>query len=138
MNNKPVEMFVFPIANYTDLIQSEVGSILSSRHWLTFTFHQIESDVKRKFDWLSGELNQRQLETLSKIITTSIRRLIQLGLVKKVKSSTTIERTWQWTDGIDSTVVTNLTSSKSVATDPSKVGNRALNAVDLFKMNSTI
>lgn len=131
---KSIQDQVFPIEGYTDKIQSEIEKVFSGRHWLTFTRHQIEEDVTKTLSWIK-ERTPGQDITFKFIVTTSIRRLIQLGKIKKVKGQTTVEATWQWTSSINDLIYKNITSDSNVAKDPSKVGNRAKNVVQMYHIN---
>jgi len=134
---KSIDDQVFPVAGYTDLIQSTIEQTFSDRYWLTFTRRELQSSIEQTLRWLknSSERNSRQETTLTHIVSTSIRRLIQLGKIKKVKSKLTTEATWQWTVGIDSAVYRNITSDECVAKDASKIGNRAKNLKQLHEIN---
>lgn len=126
---------VFPVTGYTDKIIVATGQVFASRPWLTFTRGQLTSEVTRQLDWLSGELSSGQTTTLSHVISTAIRLMIQRGLIKKVKGPMTIEPEWQSAEGINTELYKNLTGDDCVAKDPAKVGNRALNLKQLRKLN---
>jgi hypothetical protein len=132
--NSPSDM-VFPIQGYTDKIIDATGQVFVSRPWLTFTRSQLTADVIRGLPWLTVELSAKQSTVLNHIISTSIRLLIQRGIIKKVKGPMTVEAEWQAKDGIAAGVYVNLTGDDCVAKNPTKVGNRALNLKQLRELN---
>lgn len=131
-----IELMVFPVVGYTDIIQNTVCEIFTTRQWLTFTRKQITNEVIQKLDFLKGDLTQHQTTVLDHIISNSIRLMIQRNVIKKVKGPTTVDPEWQSNQGINQNIYKILTSSTDVAKNPNKVSNRALNAKKISLINA--
>jgi len=132
---KTLTEMVFPIEGYTDKIHAALEQGFASRPWLTYTKSQMVADLERTLPWTRGR-SEHQESVFNKVFTTGLRRLIQLGKVKKVVCKLTTEPTFQWTEGINVKVYKNITGSSAVAKDPSQIGNRSLNARQIFEINT--
>lgn len=134
---KPTTEMVFTVTGYTDKIVITMVDVFTSRSWLTFTRSQLTADVVRNLPWLKN-CTEGQSVTLSHIISTGIRLMIQRNQIKKVKSRTTVETEWQLTQGIDNTIYKNITVDSCVAKDTTKIGNRALNIKQMYQINTIL
>jgi hypothetical protein len=135
---KTIAEQVWPVENYTDKINFAVKYTLLNFPWLTFTVPQIVERIKNGYPWLALE-NDRQKTTLEKLIAKASGRLVQLGLIVRVKNSTTVERTWQATKIAMESGNTVITSIDSVAhTDKAKAAcqRRSIGGRTLFKLNN--
>lgn len=129
---------VFPIENYTDKIHFAVKASMSKYSHLSFTLHQLRPYLAAGYPWLKT-LTERQAQLLDQIILTSLKKLIQLGLVKRVSSKVQVEPQWQWASKVAESGYTNVTSEDEVAqTEDAKkaVGRRALGGKTLHRLNN--
>jgi hypothetical protein len=135
---KDLQEMVWPVENYTDKIHSGIKMMFQLRHWITFTIPQMKEHLVKGYPWLANPTT-RQTELLDKIIKTGIQKLTQLGKVKKVTSSVSVESQWQWaSDVVENDGFTNVTSEDSVAqTDEAKkaAGRRSIGGRTLWQLN---
>jgi hypothetical protein len=135
---KEIQDFVWPVENYTDKIHTGIKIMFSQRHWLSFTIPQMREHLTKGYTWLSNP-NQRQISVLNKIIKTGIQKWLQKGLVKKVHSSTSVEGQWQWSNSVEGSGYTDITSVDAVATSQTAqkaVSRRALGCKTLWRLNN--
>jgi len=128
---------VFPVENYTDKIHFGVRSQMQRFSHLSFTISQLIPYVQSGYPWLKT-LDERQTALLKQIMITGLKKLIQLGLVKKVTSKVQVEPQWQWATKVAESGYTNVTSEDDVAqTDEAKkaVKRRAVGGRSLWKLN---
>jgi hypothetical protein len=133
---KDVSEFVWPVENYTDKLHLGVKATLSLHSHLAFSILQLLPYLEYGLPWLKKP-NERQVELRNKLIQTGIKKLIQQGLVKEVKSNVSVEKQWQWARAITDSGYTNITSEDEVATGDvvKKVGRRAIGARELWRLN---
>ena len=134
---KSLTDMVFQEVNYTDKIHDSIRRNFSERPWLTFTFNQIEEALVTEFDWLRG-VDKHQKSVLSKVITTGVKKLIQLGEIKKVVGKLSTAAQWQWTDAIDLKSFKNITPDAAVAKSSNvkkMIKRRAISARSMYEFN---
>lgn len=137
---KTINEMVWPVEGYTDKLHSGINIMFSERPWLSFTTDQMLSHLTKGFKWLILE-TPRQKALLKQIIRTGIKKLIQTGKVQKVTSDVSVEDQWIATKNAKETGYTSITSVDDVAKTPSAksaIRGRALNAVDLWRLNQQI
>jgi hypothetical protein len=135
---KDVSEFVWPVENYTDKIHLGVKATLSLHSHLAFSIQQLLPYLEYGLTWLKNP-NERQADLRNKLIQTGIKKLIQQGLVKEVKSNVSVEKQWQWAKAIADSGYTNITSEDEVATSDGilqKVKRRAIGARELWRLNN--
>ena len=128
---------VFPVENYTDKIHTGVKASMARYSHLSFTLHQLRPYLQAGYPWLKN-LTERQSTLLKQIMITGLKKLVQLGLVKKITSKVQVEPQWQWATTVAESGYTNVTSADDVAqTDEAKkaVSRRAIGGRSLWKLN---
>lgn len=136
--SKSVAEFVWPVEGYTDKIHSGMKIMFQMNPNLSYTVDQMKEHLTRGYSWLKDP-NDHQSAVLKKLITTGIKKLIQLGLVKKVTSSVSVEAQWQSAKGVAVSGYTNVTSEDAVAkTDAAKKAakGRAVGGQTLWRLNN--
>ena len=111
--------------------------MFSSRPWLSFTIQQMKEHLQKGYNWLK-ELDERQSQLLNKLIKTGIQKQIQLGNVKKVSSSVSVDGQWQWAVTVKDSGYKNVTSDDDVAqSEEAKkaINRRAIGGRSLWKLN---
>jgi hypothetical protein len=135
---KEISEMVWPVENYTDKIHTGVKATMANYSHLSFTLHQLRPYLERGYTWLKNP-TEKQSVLLDKIIKTSLAKLIQLGLVKKITSSVQVEPQWQWASKVAESGYKDVTSQDDVAqTEEAKkaVGRRAIGGRSLWKLNN--
>ena len=128
---------VFPVANYTEKISSGIRFTFMRSPHLTFTYKQIAASLERGYPWLINR-DERQEKVFKKLINLYTKRLVQAGLVSKVKSNTTIDPQWMVTSAATESGYMNITGYDSVArTDEARksVLKRPINRHLMRKLN---
>lgn len=134
---RDLSTMVFPVENYTDKIHFAMKMMFSSRPWLSFTIQQMKEHLQKGYNWLK-ELDERQSQLLNKLIKTGIQKQIQLGNVKKVSSSVSVDGQWQWAVTVKDSGYKNVTSDDDVAqSEEAKkaINRRAIGGRSLWKLN---
>ena len=128
---------VFPVEGYTDKIHFAVKVQMKRFSHLSFTISQLKPYVQSGYPWLKT-LDERQTSLLNQIMMTALKKLIQLGQVKKITSKVQVEPQWQWASAVADSGFTDITSEDSVAqTDEAKkaVERRAIGGRSLWRLN---
>ena len=129
---------VWPVQNYTDKINTGVKFTLQRATHLTFTKRQMVQSLERGFPWLADR-DERQEALLNRLVCTAVKRLVQTGQVKKVKSHLSVEPQWMWASSVGTSSYTDVTSSDSVAQTEEareRVSRRSINAMTLHRLNN--
>ena len=135
--SKDINELVWPVAGYTDKISSGIKFTFLRAPHLSFTVKQIRESLERGFPWLKNP-NEHQLAVLNKLINLYTKRLIQDGVVKKVKSNVSVESQWMAASAVADSGMHNVTSADHVAVTVAAkkgVSKRPVNARRLFEMN---
>lgn len=138
MTNKSLSDMVWPVPNYTDKIHTAIKAMFQTRNWLAFNRQQMREHVIAGYQWLANP-TEYQVVVLDKIILTGIKKLIQLGKVKKVHSTTSTESQWISAANVAESGYTNITSNDSVAQTKAAqkaVGRRSVGGRSLWRLNS--
>jgi hypothetical protein len=134
---KDISEYVIPVKNYTDKIHTGIRMMFRMYPWLSFTRPQMMIHLQREYKWMKN-LDERQTQVVEKIVTTGIKKMIQVGEVKKVTSKVSVESQWQWAKSVVDSGYTDITSSDSVAkTEEAKkaIRGRAIGGKTLFRLN---
>jgi len=131
---------VWPVENYTDKIQVGVKAQMRRFAHLAFTVDQLLPYVQSGYPWLKNP-NERQMTWLKAIIGKTLGKLVQQGLVKKVKSNVQVAPQWQWAEAVKNSGYQDVTSQDDVATtDAAKkaVGRRSIGGRALWRLNQPV
>jgi hypothetical protein len=134
---KSLNEMVWPVEKYTDKVYDELGVMFTKYGWLSFTKDQIADHMKRELPWL-GSNTENQNVLLNRLISTGIKKLVQLGVVVEVTSNVSVDLQWKHAEGVENSGYASVTDPKSVAkTEDAKkaISRRAIGTKKLRKLN---
>lgn len=123
--------------NYTNEIHSALKYLMTNQVRQATGIQGLCDAVARGFRWLKLE-DDRQKALLRKIVSTGLRKWVQQGLVVEVKSNVSVEKQFLSRKWLPESGYISITSEDHVAKTQKarkKSSNRALNAMDLFRLN---
>ena len=134
---KAVDEMVWPQTDYTRIIHENVRETFHQSPMVAFTYGQLLEQLTKNLSWLALDTDQRK-QVLHKVVNTGIKKYIQLGLVKEIKSELSVAKQWIWSQFVDKTSYRNLTTSTEVASSEEAIReclNRAISNKKLKELN---